>query len=132
MNVNKGSEATLLNAYDGKKSFVEIHVRKYLTSDLPRDSEDEISKFLMQLYQEKDQIKDYYLKHGHFETQPGYKTFKEKHFVIINLKYVFSSRMSEMHTVKETFLNSSSRFIISYSKFHIKMRNISIEPAREF
>ena len=87
INESKGHQATLINAYDGKKIFAEVYITSYETKDVPRDTDEAAAQFLMNIYKEKDKVKDYYLKHGHFEAKPGYKTVtvSPKYACLINV-----------------------------------------------
>lgn len=77
VNESKSSQGTIIDAMDGKKIFAEVYVTMHLTKDIPRRTED-ATKYLMKMYEDKDRVKDYYLKNGRFETPPNYKVFNVK------------------------------------------------------
>ncbi|CAF0979391.1 unnamed protein product [Rotaria sordida] len=61
-----GAEPTLLSVLKGRSCQAEIFVKRIPTSEIPQDTEG-CSNWVHQLYQEKDKIYDYFLKHGTFE-----------------------------------------------------------------
>ena len=44
----------------------EIYIRRIPITDIPRHDEEEVKDFLMKLYQDKDELKDNFLKTGSF------------------------------------------------------------------
>ena len=54
-----GGEATLTNILLGKKTVGDIYLRRYKTSDIPKDEEG-AQNWLMNLYREKDELLGYY------------------------------------------------------------------------
>ena len=67
----KGAKPTLSNILTGESVHGEVFVRRFAIKDLDI-SEEGASKFLMDLYQEKDRLKDHYLKTGSFPATEGY------------------------------------------------------------
>ena len=50
----------------GKPTVGDMYIRQYQTVDIPQANDDEIQNFLMQVYKEKDELIDTYLKtRGH-------------------------------------------------------------------
>ena len=93
VNESKGSKATVMDVLDGKKIFAEIYVKIHLTENVPRTAEQDATKFLMKMYEDKDRVKDYYLNHGRFETPPNYKVFNVEPKIsgIINTFFWFTT-----------------------------------------
>ena len=60
---NDGGEATLTNILMGKKTVGDIYLRRYKTSDIPKDDEG-AQKFIMNVYKEKDELLGYYKETG--------------------------------------------------------------------
>ena len=57
-----GCPATFTNILMGKSTVGELYIRRYRTADIPRANDNEIKNFLMQVYKEKDELIDSYLK----------------------------------------------------------------------
>jgi len=58
-----GGEATLTNILMGKKTVGDIYLRRYKTSDIPKDDEG-AQNWLMNVYKEKDELLGYYKETG--------------------------------------------------------------------
>ena len=48
----------------GNPTVGDLYLRRYKTVDIPMTTEDEIQSFLMEVYQEKDELIDSYMKTG--------------------------------------------------------------------
>ena len=46
----------------GKRTVGDMYLRRYSTVDIPKANDNEIENFLMQVYKEKDELIDSYLK----------------------------------------------------------------------
>ena len=58
-----GGEATLTNILMGKKTVGDIYLRRYKTTDIPKDEEG-AQNFLMNVYKEKDDLLGHYKETG--------------------------------------------------------------------
>lgn len=74
---------TMLNILFGHKLIGDMYVRRIPIQEIPTDSDEECSKWLHELYQQKDKIMEEYLKTGKF---PGkYTEFSRRPYPIINI-----------------------------------------------
>jgi hypothetical protein len=60
---NDGGEATLTNILMGKKTVGDIYLRRYKTSEIPKDDEG-AQNWIMNVYKEKDELLGYYKETG--------------------------------------------------------------------
>ena len=72
-----GGEATLTNILMGRKTVGDIYLRRYKTSDIPKDDEG-AQNFLMDVYKEKDELL------GHYKETGGQK-FTEQEIGVIEV-----------------------------------------------
>jgi hypothetical protein len=63
---NTGAEPTLRSIMKGRSCQAEMFLRRIPISDIPKDTEG-CSDWVYNLYQEKDQIYDYFVRHNTFE-----------------------------------------------------------------
>jgi lysophosphatidic acid acyltransferase/lysophosphatidylinositol acyltransferase len=74
----RGCPATLSNVLTGKKMVAELYIRRIpRTEVVGAKSEEDMSRFLMNLYSEKDALKDNYLSHGSFTRNGQDKRFED-------------------------------------------------------
>jgi hypothetical protein len=60
----------------GRKSVGHMYVRRYAIADLPTDDLG-LSDFLMNLYKEKDELKENFLKTGSFSSKNKYRVHQK-------------------------------------------------------
>jgi len=58
-----GGPATLTNILMGRKTVGDIYLRRFKTSDIPKDEEG-AQNFLMEVYKEKDELLGHYKESG--------------------------------------------------------------------
>ena len=75
-----GGEATLTNILLGKQTVGDIYLKRYKTSDIPKDEEG-AQTFLMDVYKEKDDLL------GHYKESGGQK-FTDQKIDVIKVKYI--------------------------------------------
>ncbi len=66
VNEEDGAPPTLNSVFKGKKIVGDMYIRRFETKDLPLKDEQKMTEFLHNLYKEKDDLKDNYLKTGTF------------------------------------------------------------------
>ena len=71
----------------GKPTVGDVYLRRYQTIDIPNDNEDEIQSFLMQVYKEKDELIDSYMKTTgrSFTENNNFKNFPVSIWSFINM-----------------------------------------------
>ncbi|XP_062505884.1 1-acyl-sn-glycerol-3-phosphate acyltransferase delta-like isoform X2 [Corticium candelabrum] len=57
---------TLMNLAQGQKVYADVYLRRIPVSEIPMGSEEETSKWLIDLFKEKDRMVDYHSIHGQF------------------------------------------------------------------
>lgn len=64
-----GGPATMSSILTGRKTVAEVYIKKYDLKSIPKDAENS-SKFLMDVYAQKDQLIDNYALSGQFTDGP--------------------------------------------------------------
>jgi lysophosphatidic acid acyltransferase/lysophosphatidylinositol acyltransferase len=57
---------TLTDVFQGNKVYADVHVRRIPVSDIPLESEEVTSAWMINLFKEKDDLIDYHCQHGRF------------------------------------------------------------------
>lgn len=72
----KGLSPTLKTIGAGHPFNVEMYVNRRNVSDVPKEDEAEVSKYLMNMFMEKDALKEQYITNGKFDIPANFQTVK--------------------------------------------------------
>ncbi|UJR37543.1 hypothetical protein I4U23_030245 [Adineta vaga] len=110
-----GAVPTLLSILKGHACQAEIFVRRIPISDIPQDTE-QCSNWVHELYQEKDKIYDYFIKHDTFEGQgvPRVELKRNYYDLIVELSWMLIIGLPSLFYLLKFFFTSSllAQFII--------------------
>ncbi|CAF1646271.1 unnamed protein product [Adineta ricciae] len=108
-----GAVPTLLSILKGQACQAEIFVRRIPVSDIPQDTE-QCSNWVHELYQEKDQIYNYFIKHDTFEGQGLPRTEIQRNYydLIIELSWMLIIGLPSLFYLLKFFFTSS--FLVQF------------------
>ncbi|XP_060754819.1 1-acyl-sn-glycerol-3-phosphate acyltransferase gamma [Neoarius graeffei] len=117
LNFKDKENPTLLGIISGKKYRADMRVRRFPVEEIP-DDEKECAAWLHKLYQEKDELQEFYFKEGHF---PG-PTIKPKRRLWTLLNFLFWATLLLSPLINfawDVFVSGSPLLIISFMIFLI-------------
>ncbi|KAK3510635.1 hypothetical protein QTP70_011900 [Hemibagrus guttatus] len=117
LNFKDKENPTLLGIINGKKYRADMRVRRFAVDEIP-DDEKECAAWLHKLYQEKDELQEYYFKEGRF---PG-NVVKPKRRLWTLLNFLFWATILLSPLINfawDVFVSGSPLLIISFMIFLI-------------
>ncbi|KAI5090013.1 1-acyl-sn-glycerol-3-phosphate acyltransferase gamma, partial [Silurus meridionalis] len=117
LNFKDKENPTLLGIINGKKYRADMRIRRFPVEEIP-DDEKECANWLHKLYQEKDELQEYYFKEGCF---PG-PTIKPKRRLWTLLNFLFWATLLLSPLINfawDVFVSGSPLLIISFMIFLI-------------
>ncbi|GAA6095378.1 1-acyl-sn-glycerol-3-phosphate acyltransferase gamma, partial [Tachysurus ichikawai] len=117
LNFKDKENPTLLGIINGKKYRADMKVRRFEVEQIP-DDEKECANWLHKLYQEKDELQEYYLKEGRF---PGHAIKpKRRLWTLLNFLFWATLLLSPLiNFAWDVFVSGSPLLIISFMIFLI-------------
>ena len=117
-----GGEATLTNILLGKQTVGDIYLKRYKTSDIPKDEEG-AQTFLMDVYKEKDDLL------GHYKESGGQK-FTDQKIDVIKVKNINHNIVNIFHIILK-IVRLCDTVVIRFSYISDSKKNWSIVKHRD-
>ncbi|TSK17908.1 1-acyl-sn-glycerol-3-phosphate acyltransferase gamma [Bagarius yarrelli] len=117
LNFKDKENPTLLGIINGKKYRADMKVRRFPVEEIPSD-EKECAAWLHKLYQEKDELQEYYFKEGRFPG--GIIKPKRRLWTLLNFLFWATLLLSPLiNFAWDVFVSGSPLLIISFMIFLI-------------
>lgn len=100
-------EPTLMDAIRGKKIRSAMKVKRYEIKDIPADTEEECAKWLRDIYKQKDDDLDTYLRTGKFEGAPAMDVPKRKYDLYCYIFWVITTTIPLFYYIRYLVLYAS-------------------------